>query len=242
MRDPFHYTGSRTAQISFPLGGLGTGCIGLAGNGRLIDWEIFNRPGKGRIHGFSHFAIKAEVGGAVRDARVLHGDLPAPYTGDLHTPHFRSFGHGPRREYLSGLPHFASVDFHGTFPLAELAFGSERFPGRVRLKAFNPLIPLNDKDSGIPAAFFEYEVTNTTSERVVYTLAGVLANPAASGALNQVKAEDGWTHLDLGTDALAPDDPAFGSLTLATDAPEVSWQHDWFRGAWFDSLESTGTT
>ena len=44
--DRFLYTGDRTSQISFPLGGLGTGCIGLAGNGRLIDWEIFNRHAK----------------------------------------------------------------------------------------------------------------------------------------------------------------------------------------------------
>ena len=59
--DRFLYTGSKTNQISFPLGGIGTGCIGLAGNGRLIDWEIFNRPNKGSVNGFSHFAIKAEA-------------------------------------------------------------------------------------------------------------------------------------------------------------------------------------
>ena len=34
-------------EISFPLGGIGTGSIGLAGNGQLIDWEIFNKPSKG---------------------------------------------------------------------------------------------------------------------------------------------------------------------------------------------------
>jgi len=27
-------------EISFPIGGIGSGCIGLAGNGRLVDWEI----------------------------------------------------------------------------------------------------------------------------------------------------------------------------------------------------------
>ena len=31
------FKGSRLNEISFPLGGIGTGCIGLAGNGRLID-------------------------------------------------------------------------------------------------------------------------------------------------------------------------------------------------------------
>ena len=53
------YTGDFTNEISFPLGGIGTGSIGLGGNGRLIDWEIFNRPSKGSINGYSHLAIKA---------------------------------------------------------------------------------------------------------------------------------------------------------------------------------------
>jgi uncharacterized protein (DUF608 family) len=53
--EPFLYQGAKTNQISFPLGGIGSGCIGLAGNGRLIDWEIFNRPNKGSVNGFSHF-------------------------------------------------------------------------------------------------------------------------------------------------------------------------------------------
>ena len=42
----FIYRGPNTKEISFPLGGIGTGCIGLSGNGRFIDWEIFNKPNK----------------------------------------------------------------------------------------------------------------------------------------------------------------------------------------------------
>ena len=49
------YRGEMTGQISFPLGGIGSGCIGLAGNGRLIDWEIYNRANKGTLNGMSHF-------------------------------------------------------------------------------------------------------------------------------------------------------------------------------------------
>ena len=29
------YTGEKLTEISFPLGGIGTGCIGLGGDGRL---------------------------------------------------------------------------------------------------------------------------------------------------------------------------------------------------------------
>ena len=53
------YTGEYTREISFPIGGIGTGSIGLAGNGRFMDWEIFNRPSKGSMNGFSHIAVRA---------------------------------------------------------------------------------------------------------------------------------------------------------------------------------------
>ena len=35
------YQGETLREISFPLGGIGSGCIGLDGYGRLIDREIF---------------------------------------------------------------------------------------------------------------------------------------------------------------------------------------------------------
>jgi len=92
----FVYTDDHLNQISFPLGGLGTGSIGLAGNGRLIDWEIFNRPNKGSVNGFSHFAIKAERDGKLLDARILHSDLNPAYMGEVHGPRWSSYGWGPR--------------------------------------------------------------------------------------------------------------------------------------------------
>ena len=34
------YTKDYLKEISFPMGGIGTDCIGLSGNGTLVDWEI----------------------------------------------------------------------------------------------------------------------------------------------------------------------------------------------------------
>ena len=67
------YQGNKTKNISFPLGGIGAGCIGLAGNGELNDWEIFNRPNKNTRNGYSHFAIRARVGDQTV-TKVLHGE------------------------------------------------------------------------------------------------------------------------------------------------------------------------
>lgn len=135
------YTGAYTSEISFPLGGIGSGCVGLAGNGRLVDWELFNRPNKGGLNGFSHFAIKAERGGKLLDARVVQGDLMGPRAGN-GTAAYAGFGFGPDRATMAGLPHFRKVTFQGQFPLANLTFEEPAFPGTVRLTAFNPFIPL----------------------------------------------------------------------------------------------------
>ena len=65
----------RPREISFPLGALGTGCIGLAGNGRLVDREIFGKPAKGSVNGLSHIAVRTEHNGfhAGSPCRTLQG-------------------------------------------------------------------------------------------------------------------------------------------------------------------------
>ncbi len=243
--DRFLYTGARTHHISFPLGGIGAGGIGLAGNGHLIDWEIYNRPNKGSVNGFSHFAVRVEDEKEVLDARILQGDLSPHFMGDMDRAQFRGYGFGPRREYLSGLPHFRDVAFRGEYPLAHLSFQDDTFPGEVSLLAFSPFIPLNEDDSSLPGAFFEIELTNTQDRPLTYTVVGVLSNPLPTpnrNVYNGSLAARGIHLLHLSADGADPDDPAYGTLSLATDTlhqPDlnVSWQEYWFRGAWFDNLE-----
>lgn len=117
------YTGNKTKEISFPLGGIGSGSVGLGGDGRLIDWEIFNKPRKGSLNGFSHFAIKAtNKDGTV--VRILNGDLMKDFTGQFST---NNFGTGPSNRTLAGFPHFRKVEFCGEFPVAKLTFTDEAF-------------------------------------------------------------------------------------------------------------------
>ena len=68
------YRKEQLKEIIFPLGGIGTGSIGLAGNGALVDWEIFNRPNKGSINPYSFFAVKAQFPDGTSVVKVLQGD------------------------------------------------------------------------------------------------------------------------------------------------------------------------
>ena len=234
----FTYENEKTREISFPLGGIGTGCIGLSGRGALVDWEIFNRPNKGKGNGFTHFAIKAEAGGKVLDARVLNGNLQPPFTGSFGTSTFNSFGFGPDRTTMAGVPHFRRASFTGTYPLAALRFEDPLFPGDVSLEAFNPLIPLNDRDSSIPAAFFEIEVHNPGSQAIDYTVCLSIGNPGKRGSSAIRYDGSGKARLlHLGPTGMKGDEPEYGDLTVATDCHDGSHQEYWFRGSWFDSLE-----
>jgi len=235
---PFVYEGTKTKEISFPLGGIASGCIGLAGNGRLIDWEMFNKPNKGSANGFSHFAIRAEVGGKILDTRVLNGDLMPPYTGEIGKLAFQSFGFGPTRSCMAGAPHFSEVEFKGEYPIANLRFKDDRFPGEVRITAFNPYIPLNDADSSIPAAFFEIEVWNTAERQITYTVCLSVQNPLPKGTTVNTYGEERKVRLiKLSSNKFKGDEVEYGDLTIATDARDVSYQECWLRGRWFDNLE-----
>ncbi len=144
----------------------------------------------------------------------------------------------PNRGNMAGAPHFRSVDFIGEFPIARLEFrGAPNFPGKVAMTAFNPFIPLDDKESGIPAGFFDIEVANTSEHAITYTVGSALGNPLPANNIHRVEVADGLTLLKLSSDKLAPAEIGSGDLTLATDALDVSWQEYWFSGAWFDQLE-----
>lgn len=236
----FKYKGAQTREISFPLGGIGSGSIGLAGNGRLVDWEIFNRPNKKSFNGFSHFAVKAEREGKVVDARILNGDMQGPYVGEhvRGAPLHSGYGFGPESQTMAGMPHFRETAFDGQFPIAGISFEEEAFPGDIRLTAFNPFIPLQEDDSSLPAAFFEWEIANSTTAPIVYTIALSAGNPIPTERVVHAYSERQGLHaIKLGSSQFDAGDSRFGDLSIATDAEDVSYQEFWYRGGWCDNLE-----
>ncbi len=235
------YLGADQREISFPLGGIGSGCVGLAGNGALVDFELFGKPNKRTRNGFSHFAVRAEDKTGVIDARVLHGDLHTGYTGEYvrgGVPH-SGYGFGPEPASMAGFPHFAHCAFTGAFPIARLDFADAHFPGKVRMTAFNPFIPHNDRDSSMPAAFFAIELENTGENTLDYTVALNLRNPVGAGRhAHTLVQEPGFCgiHLTHANPAAQPERQR-GGCCIATDADSLSYQQYWYRGAWCDERE-----
>lgn len=228
------YEKQTTKNISFPIGGIGTGCIGLTGNGELNDWEIFNRPNKNTRNGYSHFAIKAKCKGNTV-TKVLHGDTNENLMGTHHNQRHVGFGYGPRCNSLAGFPHFKNLRFEGNFPIAKLTYEDEAFPAVVRLCAFNPLIPHDDFNSSLPAAFFEWEIENITDEDIEYALAFSVQNPSVKSC-NQVIVGENYKAILFGCADKTAEEIGYSDLTVITDGENNAAQAYWYRGTWKDPI------
>ena len=228
------YKNDKTKRISFPLGGIGTGCIGLLGNGELADFEIFNRPAKNKGAGYTFFSVRASREG-YSDVRVLHGDTNESYIGEHTSEGWRGFGFGPSFEAMGGFPHFRNTIFDATFPIANISFSDEDFPAELTLTAFNPLVPADEESSSIPAAFFEWEIRNTSENDLDFDLVFTLQNPNLKSK-NESFFENGISGIFFSSSDKTPDMIGYSDLTVATDCPTSDTQTYWYRGAWRDAV------
>src|ERR1700721_397626 len=108
---------------------------------------------------------------------------------------FPLVGFGPNRDSVAGAPHFDDVTFVGRFPVAELAFRHEGFPGRVRMTAFSPFIPHNDRDSSMPAALFSFDIENDTEAAIDYPLGATIATYGWAGGTHTFTQQNGLSVL-----------------------------------------------
>ena len=148
---PRIFTGPALAMISFPLGGIGAGSIGLGGRGQLRDWEIFNRPDQGNSPNYAFPAVWVQAEGRKPIARVLEARIQTPYEGQD--------GLGSRN--APGLSRLQGATFTGEFPLARIDFHDAALPVEIALDAATPFIPLDGDVSGLPIAILRYRVRNT---------------------------------------------------------------------------------
>lgn len=231
------YSGEQLREIIFPLGGIGSGSIGINGIGNLVDWEIFNRPSKGSTNGYSQISVRTVSQSGKTIAKSLTGDITKDLTGQYSKGRFNGYGFGPASSRMGGFSHFEQTSFDGRFPIAELDFVSAGFPGAVKLTAFNPFIPLDDKNSSIPAAFFEITYTNTSDEVQEFAAAFSVQNPFASSE-NTDRSAEGCSALFLKNAKDACDEVTYGDLTLASFDENCAVQPYWYRGGWSDAIVS----
>ncbi|MGB9619323.1 MAG: GH116 family glycosyl-hydrolase, partial [Armatimonadota bacterium] len=236
------FTGSALKEIAFPLGGIGTGTVSLGGRGNLRDWEIFNRPNKGRVLPYTFPAIFARTGSGKALARVLESRLLPPFV----------VGGGMPPEQLCGLPRLENATFRGEYPFAHIEFHDSSLPVNVELTAFNPFVPLNEKDSAIPTAILIYTLTNNSNERVDATVCWSIMNPcgydatyapgrrgdAFGGQKNDFVDEGTFRGIRMTQSKHPSGDIRYGSCALVTTHKDVTFLEAWTRGGWWDDAQA----
>lgn len=239
---PRSFRGRQLATIAFPLGGVGAGSVSLGGRGQLRDWEIFNRPEKGRLLNYTFPSIWAQAGSGKPVARVLEARLLSPY----------QVGRGLDPAQVSGLTRLEDARFTGEFPMAGIEFRDRTLPVKVKLEAFTPFIPLEPDDSGLPVAILRYKVTNPGKVAAKVSIAYSLDNPvglnprvrpergraAEQARTNEFRSGDGLQGLMM-TDAKAQAGaPMTGSVALcllnAGDG-KVTHLRGWQKAKWWAS-------
>ena len=227
------YTGEYTKEIIFPLGGIGTGSIGIGGNGRLCDFEIFNRANKGSVNGYTHFAVRAIDKNGNVCAKVLCGDVLKDLMGQYSKIRFGGYGFGVMGGAMQGFPHFSDWSFECRFPFARLEFFDSDFPAKVTLTGFNPFIPMDEDASGLPAAFFEIEFENTSNDTLRFGSAFSVAREFLGKNFSETV--DGKTAVFMKS-SLDADSIDYKDMTVVCLEENAKSQSAWYRGTWQDPI------
>lgn len=237
---PRIFAGSALKMISFPLGGVGAGSLGLGGRGDLRDWQIFNRPDKGNHPSYAFPSVWVQAGTAKPLARVLEARYLAPYEGE----------NGLGSQNAPGLARLSTARFTGEYPFARIDFEDPALPVHIALEAFTPIIPHEPDDSGLPAAILRYKVHNTGREHADVSIAWSIQNPVQPDIsaqkpaskpetrVNQFRSGQSLTGLFMTNPGLPPDDLLHGSFAVAllnAADGKVTQLEGWPKGRWWNS-------
>ena len=258
------YTGDRLRAVGMPLGGLGTGTIALAGDGSLRQWQIHNQVNHLGLVPDSFFAVWTKgywskghhpptpaVGRVLQSAALYDSEgPPAPPTSNDHVVP------AAHRKLLSELPGVAEITYTGEYPIAELAYQDPALPLTVTMEAFNPFIPLNAKDSALPAILFNLTVHNPTDVPLKAAVAASLQNAVGwdgvapitdnhcqlyGGNVNGLTRLNGQTVVTMSNAWLPGDDSRNGTMALAVDSSDATYLTQWSdRTTFWDDFTADG--
>jgi len=150
------YHGEELETIGMPIGGIATGQLYLRGDGTLGLWWIFNK------HVFTGYGATCY--------RTYKPESPVD-SG------FAVIVEQDGKKFAKPLNRdFGTVEFIGVYPIGIVRYREGGLPVSVALTACSPFIPLNAKDSALPATLFNIIVENTSDKNLRVGILGWLEN------------------------------------------------------------------
>lgn len=246
-----HYDENHLYHIALPLGGIGTGTVSLGGRGELRDWEIMNVPAKGYStvttgNNAPFFAIHvAEQEGNSHTALL---------SGPLYDHEYLHYEGRPVNHH--GLPRFGTCSFDAAYPFGQARLSDKDLPVEVVVKGFNPLIPADAENSGLPVAVLSYEVRNLTDQPMEVSVCGSIRNfigkdgsqyvhdwkgdfipVGAKDNRNEYRETDGLRGIYFFSNGVSHDHPAYGTMVLVTQATDgVSYRLSSTADSWSNAI------
>ena len=248
-----HYDSAHLQKIALPLGGIGTGTVSLGGRGELRDWEIMNVPAKGFStvttgNNAPFFSIYVKEKDKKPQSKALLGSLY-----DNEYLHYEG-----RPVDNHGLPRFETASFDAAYPFGQVNLEDKSLPVKVKIKAFNPLIPTDADNSGLPIAILSYEVQNTSDNPIEVAVCGSIRNfigkdgqqnktdwkgdvipTGAKKNRNTYKVSDNFRGIYFDSQGVDSTSAAWGTMALTTqESAGVTYRTASKKDNWSNSLLS----
>ena len=234
------FEGPNLLQIALPLGGIGAGCVCLNGHGGLQDFSIRHHPETTAVadgHGVTDAAFALlHIHGEQSFTRLVEGPLPVEKIYDQGLK-----GQGYRVGGYEGLPRFRQCAFQGEYPFGVVSLSDPHLPLAVEITGFNPFIPLDDRNSGLPCAILEYRLTNTSSAPVDFDFSYHLSHLAPGDPAKQWSSTRNEVIPGAGvylSNTEPEQSPSRGSAALLMVGREPQIKAMWYRGGWFDAISA----
>lgn len=201
--------------LDFPIGALGGSLIRMNGKAERNWWQIFNnfeeRSGSGIVPN-SFFAIRAKT-----NKSTIIKVLQTSSIGDFQA--------------------MENVTFQGEYPFGWFNFHDKELPVKVTMEAYNPLIPMDLKNSAIPCAIFRIRVANPSPENVEVSILGTQQNAVGFNGYDTITGPNSRNYKGYGknqTIALIGKDKtslkmtgAGGSMQLSAYETNMSYTASW---------------
>ncbi|HUT35303.1 MAG TPA: GH116 family glycosyl hydrolase [Planctomycetota bacterium] len=154
---PEVWSGKDLVTIGMPIGGVAAGQLYLRGDGTFAQWWIFNK----HINtGYGNTCYRT-----YRPASPVESGFAVAIEAD-----------GKSVVKKLNEQDFPGVEFVGEYPIAVVRYADKDFPVKVEMEAFSPFIPLNARDSALPATLFHITVENASAKPLKASVVGWLEN------------------------------------------------------------------
>ena len=180
------YRGRRLETIGMPCGGVCAGQLYVRGDGTLAHWWIANNAYNTGYGIYDQVATPLgtypQVYTTFRPVSPIEQGFAIRVKGESGEPQVRRLSRDD----------FDDIRFLGEYPIATIDYATKDkppLPVTVRAEVFSPFIPLNARDSAIPATVLRYTVKNDSKAPLDVSIAGWLQNAVFADLWGRVAAE-----------------------------------------------------